>query len=74
MHKLIRKADAAALAGSPAALQGMVSRGGTGELLLLPGGAKLYTTFVGCVRRYGVYGYTHDGSDVRQALASLPTT
>jgi hypothetical protein len=39
--------------------------------LLMPSGAKLFTAKKGCIRRFGVYGYAHDGSDVLQVMASL---
>ena len=39
--------------------------------LLLPSGCKLFAKTRGCVTRFGIYGYAHDGKDVQQVLTQL---
>lgn len=39
--------------------------------LLTPSGCKLFTCKVGCVRRFDIYGYSHDGSDVAHVMVMI---
>lgn len=68
MARFISKAQAVKLAGADEVAR-IIAQNDTS--LLMPSGAKLFTKKSGCVRRFGVYGYAHDGSDVAQALAQL---
>lgn len=43
----------------------------SGEIMLLPNGAKLAVIWVGSVRRFAVAGYNYDGSDVAEILTEL---
>jgi hypothetical protein len=65
--RLITKAQAIALVGA-AEVDRCVQQHDTS---LLSTGAKLFVTRVGAVRRFGIYGYAHDGRDLEAALALL---
>ena len=72
-YTLIRKSDAVVITGlSVEELDREVRSSGVGNAFrLLPTGAKLFTRKVGAVVRFGIYGYSPDGSDVDKALAML---
>lgn len=67
MRQLITKKQAVALVGQEE-VQRVVRQNDTS---LLKTGAKLFIKKQGCVWRFGVYGYTPDGRDVRQALSNV---
>ncbi|TSC71533.1 MAG: hypothetical protein G01um101448_1144 [Parcubacteria group bacterium Gr01-1014_48] len=73
MNVLISKKDAVRIAGSEEELRRMVQfcRHTHAEIHMVPTGAKLYITMRGAVRRYGIYGYRDDGSDVQEILDAL---
>ena len=73
MGVLISKKQAVQIVGSEENLQKAVKMTlqGSGESHRLFSGAKLFVTRQGAVRRYGIYGYDEDGSDVREVFEAL---
>lgn len=73
MRILISKKQAVQIVGSEENLQmaAKIAMQGSGESHRLFSGAKLFVTRQGAVRRYGIYGYDEDGSDVKKVLAAL---